>query len=71
MQPVLWSGSMLLRMPLCNGDKMMNRPSMTQDFTCTNPAASILTPDTLYHSQDVAKYDYDPETAKKLLSAAV
>ncbi|MGE5701452.1 MAG: ABC transporter substrate-binding protein [Clostridia bacterium] len=46
---------------------------ITAAYTSTEfaePAASILTPDTLYHNQDVAKYDYDPEKAKQLLSGA-
>ncbi|UHA71845.1 ABC transporter substrate-binding protein [Paenibacillus sp. 481] len=34
------------------------------------PAASILTPDTQYHTTDVEKYDYNAEKAKQLLTQA-
>ncbi|MDO3410400.1 ABC transporter substrate-binding protein [Saccharibacillus sp. CPCC 101409] len=34
------------------------------------PAASILTPDTLYHTDDVQTYDYNAEKAKQLLADA-
>ncbi|WP_211748861.1 ABC transporter substrate-binding protein [Paenibacillus sp. Marseille-Q4541] len=35
-----------------------------------DPASSILTPDTLYHTSNVRTYDYNPEKSKKLLEQA-
>lgn len=35
-----------------------------------DPAHSFLTPDALYHTNDVTTYDYDPERAKQLLEEA-
>lgn len=34
------------------------------------PASSIFTPDTLYHTSEVRSYKYDPEKSKKLLEQA-
>lgn len=49
-------------------DEMIQTAFLSSEFA--DPAASILTPDTLYHSQDVTTYDYDQEKAKELVAAA-
>ncbi|VFS90339.1 Glutathione-binding protein gsiB precursor [Kluyvera cryocrescens] len=46
---------------------------VTTAFTSTDyakPATSFLTPDTLYHSDDVEQYAYDLQKAKDLLKAS-
>ena len=47
---------------------MITASYSSADFA--EPAASILTPDTLYQTDDVEKYDYNVEKAKQLLADA-
>lgn len=51
-----------------NKKELIEASYLSTDFA--EPAASILTPDTLYATQDLEKYDYDAEKAKKLLADA-
>ncbi len=49
-------------------DELIQTAFLSSEFADT--AASVLTPDTLYHSQDVTTYEYDQEKAKELVAAA-
>jgi peptide/nickel transport system substrate-binding protein len=46
-------------------DELIQSAFVSSEFA--EPAASILTPDTMHHTQDVTKYDYNQDTAKELL----
>lgn len=49
-------------------DELVDFAFTSSDFA--QPAYSILTPDTLYYTDDVTKYNNDPEQAKALLEEA-
>ena len=49
-------------------DELIQTAFLSSKFA--EPGASVLTPDTLYHSQDVTTYEYDLEKAKELAAAA-
>jgi len=51
-----------------NKKEMIEAAYSSLDFA--EPAASILTPDTLYHTTDVETYDYNVDKAKELLKSA-
>ncbi|MDU5141636.1 MAG: ABC transporter substrate-binding protein [Paenibacillus dendritiformis] len=51
-----------------NKEEMITAAFGSTDFA--EPAASIFTPDTLYQTTDVAKYEYNIEKAKELLQQA-
>jgi peptide/nickel transport system substrate-binding protein len=49
-------------------EEMIKSAFVSSEFA--EPASSILTPDTLYHSSDVKTYKYDQKKAKELISKA-
>lgn len=51
-----------------NKKELIEASYLSTDYA--EPAASILTPDTLYATQELEKYDYDAEKAKKMLADA-
>lgn len=51
-----------------NKDELITAAFTAKEFA--DAAPSILTPDTLYHTDDVEKYDYNLDTAKSLLKKA-
>ncbi|MFK7695230.1 ABC transporter substrate-binding protein [Paenibacillus sp. HJGM_3] len=51
-----------------NRDELITASYTSTDFA--EPASSVLTPDTLYHTKDVNTYKYDANKAKELLKTA-
>jgi peptide/nickel transport system substrate-binding protein len=49
-------------------NEMITAAFVSSDFA--DPASSIFTPDTLYQTNDVMTYEYDPKKAKELLASA-
>ncbi|MDQ0268220.1 ABC transporter substrate-binding protein [Cytobacillus purgationiresistens] len=46
-------------------EEMIQAAFVSDEFA--DPAASIFTPDTMYHTEDITTYNYNQDTAKKLL----
>ncbi|MBS4178522.1 ABC transporter substrate-binding protein [Lederbergia citrea] len=51
-----------------NKEELIQSAFVSGDFA--DPAASILTPDTLHHTEDIKQYDYNQDQAKELLANA-